>query len=83
MLCEKYMSKDVTLRQMRYVVEAAQAGQFSMAAATEHVSQSEISNSVLVLEETLRTRLFERMPPRCNVGCAGLGAPAVPDTCLR
>lgn len=77
------MSKDVTLRQMRYVVAAAQAGQFSMAAGTEHVSQSTITNSLLVLEETLRSRLFERMPPGCNAGCDGLGTPAVSDTCLR
>ncbi|MFL9983881.1 LysR family transcriptional regulator [Paraburkholderia sediminicola] len=56
------MSKDVTLRQMRYFVAAAQSGQFSMAAATEHVSQSAITNAVLALEETLGTRLFERLP---------------------
>ncbi len=56
------MSKDVTLRQMRYFVAAAQNGQFSMAAATEHVSQSAITNAVLALEETLGTRLFERLP---------------------
>ncbi|MFM0505020.1 LysR family transcriptional regulator [Paraburkholderia caffeinilytica] len=56
------MSKDVTLRQMRYFVAAAQNGQFSMAATAEHVSQSAITNAVLALEETLGTRLFERLP---------------------
>ncbi|WP_144110153.1 LysR family transcriptional regulator [Paraburkholderia sp. BCC1886] len=56
------MSKDVTLRQMRYFVAAAQSGQFSMAATVEHVSQSAITNAVLALEETLGTRLFERLP---------------------
>ncbi|MFM0169448.1 LysR family transcriptional regulator [Paraburkholderia sediminicola] len=56
------MSKDVTLRQMRYFVAAAQSGQFSMAATAEHVSQSAITNAVLALEETLGTRLFERLP---------------------
>jgi DNA-binding transcriptional LysR family regulator len=56
------MSKDVTLRQMRYFVAAAQSGQFSMAAVAEHVSQSAITNAVLALEETLGTRLFERLP---------------------
>jgi len=56
------MSKDLTLRQMRYFVAAAQSGQFSMAATAEHVSQSAITNAVLALEETLGTRLFERLP---------------------
>jgi DNA-binding transcriptional LysR family regulator len=56
------MSKDITLRQMRYFAAAAQSGQFSMAARTEHVSQSAITNAVLALEETLGTRLFERLP---------------------
>lgn len=56
------MSKDITLRQMRYFVAAAQSGQFSMAATVEHVSQSAITNAVLALEETLGTRLFERLP---------------------
>ncbi|MFM0212716.1 LysR family transcriptional regulator [Paraburkholderia sediminicola] len=56
------MSKDITLRQMRYFVAAAQSGQFSMAATVEHVSQSAITNAVLALEETLGARLFERLP---------------------
>jgi DNA-binding transcriptional LysR family regulator len=56
------MSKDITLRQMRYFAAAAQSGQFSMAATMEHVSQSAITNAVLALEETLGTRLFERLP---------------------
>lgn len=47
---------------MRYFAAAAQSGQFSMAATTEHVSQSAITNAVLALEETLGTRLFERLP---------------------
>lgn len=56
------MAKDMTLRQLRYFVAAAQSGQFSMAAASEHVSQSAITNAVLALEATLGTRLFERLP---------------------
>ncbi|TDG02807.1 LysR family transcriptional regulator [Paraburkholderia guartelaensis] len=56
------MAKDVTLRQFRYFVAAAQNGQFSMAAAAEHVSQSAITNAVLALEEALGTRLFVRLP---------------------
>ena len=33
-----------------------------MAATTEHVSQSAITNAVIALEETLGTRLFDRLP---------------------
>ena len=56
------MAFDLTLRQLRYFVAAAQTGQFSMAAANEHVSQSAITNAVLALEHGLGTRLFERSP---------------------
>lgn len=56
------MAFDLTLRQLRYFVAAAQTGQFSMAAANEHVSQSAITNAVLALESGLDTRLFERLP---------------------
>jgi DNA-binding transcriptional LysR family regulator len=58
----KDISKDVTLRQFRYFVAAAQSGQFSMAAAVEHVSQSAITNAVLALESALGLRLFVRLP---------------------
>ncbi|NML97752.1 LysR family transcriptional regulator [Paraburkholderia sp. RP-4-7] len=54
------MAKDVTLRQLRYFVAAARAGQFSMAAASEHVSQSAITNAVIALEQALGARLFDR-----------------------
>ncbi|MEM5383774.1 LysR substrate-binding domain-containing protein [Paraburkholderia phymatum] len=56
------MAFDLTLRQLRYFVAAAHTGQFSMAAANEHVSQSAITNAVLALESGLGTRLFERLP---------------------
>lgn len=56
------MAFDLTLRQLRYFVAAAQTGQFSMAAANEHVSQSAITNAVLALESALGTKLFERLP---------------------
>lgn len=56
------MAFDLTLRQLRYFAAAARAGQFSMAAANEHVSQSAITNAVLALEHGLGTRLFERLP---------------------
>lgn len=50
------------MRQLRYFVAAAESGQFSMAAAREHVSQSAVTNAVSSLEEILGTRLFERLP---------------------
>ncbi|MBC8749818.1 MULTISPECIES: LysR family transcriptional regulator [Paraburkholderia] len=56
------MSKDITMRQLRYFVAAAESGQFSMAAANEHVSQSAITLAVSALEDVLRTRLFDRLP---------------------
>jgi DNA-binding transcriptional LysR family regulator len=56
------MSPEVTLRQLRYFVAAAETGQFSMAAAQSHVSQSAITNAVLQLEAALNVRLFDRLP---------------------
>lgn len=55
-------SRDVSLRQLRYFVAAAQAGRFSHAAASEHVSQSAITTAVGTLEQTLGVSLFERLP---------------------
>ena len=52
---------NVTLRQLRYFVAAARSGQFSMAATSENVSQSAITNAVLALEKELGVRLFERL----------------------
>ncbi|HEX7911707.1 MAG TPA: LysR family transcriptional regulator [Paraburkholderia sp.] len=56
------MAQDITMRQLRYFVAAAESGQFSMAATNEHVSQSAITNAVSGLEDLLSTRLFDRMP---------------------
>lgn len=47
---------NITLRQLRYFVAAAETGQFSMAATRSHVSQSAITNAVLLLEQTLGTQ---------------------------
>ncbi|NEX64192.1 LysR family transcriptional regulator [Noviherbaspirillum galbum] len=55
------MADNVSLRQLRYFVAAAKAGQFSMAARDEHVSQSTITNAVLALEEELGIKLFDRL----------------------
>ena len=49
-----------TLRQIRYFIAAANAGQVSQAAMDINVSQSAISNAILTLEEITRTSLFDR-----------------------
>ncbi|ARP93183.1 LysR family transcriptional regulator [Bordetella genomosp. 13] len=54
------MSKDVSLRQLRYFAAAARTGRLSMAAADEHVSQSAVTNAILSLEAQLGVRLFDR-----------------------
>lgn len=54
--------KDISMRQLRYFVAAADAGQFSQAALKVHVSQSAITAAVLQLEETLGVSLFDRLP---------------------
>lgn len=56
------MARDVTLKQFRYFAAAAETGQFSMAAAKLFVSQSAITNAILLLEERLGVRLFDRQP---------------------
>lgn len=64
---------NVTLRQLRYFVAAAETGQFSMAAVRVHVSQSAITNAVLQLEESLGARLFERQPTGVRLTAEGHG----------
>ncbi|WP_296258124.1 MULTISPECIES: LysR family transcriptional regulator [unclassified Pseudomonas] len=54
--------RDVTIRQLRYFAAAADSGQFSLAAANEHISQSAITSAVSQLEATLGVTLFERLP---------------------
>lgn len=56
------MKSEVTLRQFRYFIAAATAGQFSAAAISEHVSQSAITSAVQSLERQLKVRLFQRLP---------------------
>lgn len=56
------MTKELTLRQLRYFAAAAETGQISMAASQVCVSQSAITNAVLMLEESLGVQLFERHP---------------------
>lgn len=52
---------DISLRQLRYFVAAADAGQFSQAALKVHVSQSAVTAAVLQLEEALGVSLFDRL----------------------
>jgi len=54
--------KDISMRQLRYFMAAAEAGQLSQAAVKVHVSQSAITAAVLQLEQTLGVRLFDRLP---------------------
>lgn len=56
------MSREVTLRQLRYFAAAARTGRLSMAAVDEHVSQSAVTNAILALEEQMGVRLFDRHP---------------------
>ncbi|MGI4847153.1 MAG: LysR family transcriptional regulator [Janthinobacterium lividum] len=54
------MASNLTLRQLRYFCAVARAGQVSLAAIEENVSQSTISNGVIAIEQELGIRLFER-----------------------
>jgi len=53
---------DISMRQLRYLVAAAEHGQFSQAALKVHVSQSAITTAVSQLETLLGVQLFERLP---------------------
>ncbi len=64
---------NVTLRQLRYFVAAAETGQFSMASTRAHVSQSAITNAVLLLEASLGVRLFDRKPHGVSLTAEGHG----------
>lgn len=50
----------IELRQLRYAVATADAQSFSRAAAALHVKQSTLSRAVLLFEERLGIKLFER-----------------------
>jgi DNA-binding transcriptional LysR family regulator len=59
------------LHQLRYAVAVADAGSFTAAAATLHVSQSGVSAQVGRLEHELGVRLFERSARRVTITPAG------------
>ena len=54
--------KDISMRQLRYFVAAAENSQFSLAASAVNVSQSAVTTAVSQLEAMLAVRLFERLP---------------------
>lgn len=56
------MHLDISLRQLRYFLAAAETGQLLMAAKKVHVAQSTVTNAILHLEEALGVKLFERQP---------------------
>lgn len=51
---------DISLRQIRYFIAAADAGQVSKAAMNIHVSQSVITTAIKNLENTVGANLFDR-----------------------
>ncbi|GAC1037594.1 LysR family transcriptional regulator [Pseudomonas sp. No.117] len=54
--------KDISMRQLRYFVAAAESSQFSLAASAVNVSQSAVTTAVSQLEAMLAVQLFERLP---------------------
>lgn len=53
---------NLSLRQLRYFMTAAELGQFSLAARKLHVSQSVVTAAIAQLEAIVGTDLFERHP---------------------
>lgn len=53
---------NLSLRQLRYFMAAAELGQFSLAARKLHVSQSVVTAAIAQLEAIVGTDLFERHP---------------------
>ncbi|MEZ5476072.1 MAG: LysR family transcriptional regulator [Thiolinea sp.] len=65
------MPKDISLRQLRYFIAAAETGQLSMAAKKVHVAQSTVTNAILQLEDSLGVKLFERHPQGVTLTAEG------------
>nr|WP_269808907.1 LysR family transcriptional regulator [Enterovibrio nigricans] len=51
-----------TMKQIRYFIATADAGQVSLAASAMHVSQSAITTAIKQLEDMLNVSLFVRQP---------------------
>ena len=54
------MSRQPTLKQLKYLCAVAEHGHFGRAAKACHVSQSTLSAGIIELEEVLGTSLVER-----------------------
>ena len=61
----------LSLRQIRYFVATAEAGQVSQAAVNLSISQSAVTTAIKDLEETVGTSLFERTPHGMELTLAG------------
>jgi LysR family transcriptional activator of glutamate synthase operon len=59
------------LRQLRYLVAIADEGQFTRAAAREHVAQPALSQQIARLERTVGTRLVDRSARHSSLTQAG------------
>ncbi|RYY94769.1 MAG: LysR family transcriptional regulator, partial [Comamonadaceae bacterium] len=61
----------VEMRQLQYFVAVAEELSFTRAAARLHVSQPPVSRQVMLLEESLGVRLFERSKQYVRLTVAG------------
>lgn len=61
----------LSLRQIRYFIATAEAGQVSQAAVNLSISQSAVTTAIKDLEETVGTGLFERTPHGMELTLAG------------
>lgn len=62
---------DVTMRQLEYFIQTAEAGSITAAAQALHVSQSALSMSIGELERSLGVQLFVRQPRGMALSRAG------------
>ena len=62
---------NLSLKQLRYFAAAAELGQFSLAARSQHVSQSVVTAAIAQLENILGADLFERLPHGVTLTAAG------------